>query len=533
MTLTASGALSLTAGLSATTGTFSSSLSATTGTFSGAVSSSAGLSGTTGTFSSSLSATTGTFSGALTAPSGTINGNFYVSGTSGVGASSVGGGQAKFWSANDVTLTTGNYAGDVAAQIMAVGSTNTNKRLALMYDTTNNIGLVQAMIAGTGTSPLCLNAAGGNIALGAITAPNRQVHMYGEFSHTSPYSTTYYNLSDSAGNNGGNYTWMLRGLGTGGAAQVNIAGCILAANYTQTYGTLGVNMYPTYSLEVSGRTYIWGTSLAGGGQYQFTGLEAVSSANGRAQCVLNSSYSDMIISSSQANGNHGSTLSFTTASTGFNTDGNYRKFVINQNNWATDASGTGGYGDRLSFQWQDGAYTNPHSYTSPGDATLLIYGRGRSVGINNIRTPGYNLHISGNDYATSGRYTSDFFRVYGGGGIYWQDYAGGWYMSDTTYMRVYNDKWIYTGGYMQTASGLRVGDGRVIIDSSYNHFGWLRGYVDGWHSSNDGYNRFYFANAGRTYIKGNNGVELRRSEDRKSTRLNSSHEWISRMPSSA
>jgi hypothetical protein len=49
---------------------------------------------------------------------------------------------------------------------MAVGATNTNKRLALMYDTTLNIGLVQAMIYGTGTSPLCLNAAGGNVGIG-------------------------------------------------------------------------------------------------------------------------------------------------------------------------------------------------------------------------------------------------------------------------------------------------------------------------------------------------------------------------------
>ena len=84
----------------------------------------------------------------------------------GIGAVSIPGGQAQLWVANDVTLIAGNYAGDVNAQIMAVGATNTNKRLALMYDTTLNIGLVQAMIYGTGTSPLCLNAAGGNVGIG-------------------------------------------------------------------------------------------------------------------------------------------------------------------------------------------------------------------------------------------------------------------------------------------------------------------------------------------------------------------------------
>ena len=90
-----------------------------------------------------------------------------TSGNVGVGVTTIGGGVGKLWSGNDVTLIAGNYAGDVAAQIMAVGTTNPLKRLALMYDTTNNIGLVQAMIAGTGTSPLCLNAAGGNVGIGS------------------------------------------------------------------------------------------------------------------------------------------------------------------------------------------------------------------------------------------------------------------------------------------------------------------------------------------------------------------------------
>jgi hypothetical protein len=149
----------------------------------------------------------------------------------------------------------------------------------------------------------------------------------------------------------------------------------------------------------------------------------------------------LIISSSEYNGNHGSTISFTANSPANN---DYRKFVINQNGFTGDASGTGGYGDRLAFDWRDGAYTNPHSYVDPGNCTLLLYGRTHSVGINNVRTPGYNLHINGNDYATGGRYTSDWFRVYGTGGIYWQDYGGGWNMQDSTYVRSYGGKWIYS-----------------------------------------------------------------------------------------
>ena len=275
-------------------------------------------------------------------------------------------------------------------------------------------------------------------------------------------------------------------------------------------GCVGIRTAQTSSVfECKGRSYFWGYSPAGGGENRFGGLDSDSSANSRAQVVLNSAYSDLVVCSSQANGNHGSTISFVTNSTANN---DYRKFVINQNNWAGDASGTGGYGDRLAFQWQDGAYTNPHSYVSPSDATLLLYGRGRSIGINNIRTPGYNLHINGNDYATGGRYTSDYFRTYGGGGWYNESYGGGLYMSDTTYLRVNNDKQIYTGGAFQTPT-YRGSDGRNMIDSSYNVYGWMRPYNDGWHRCNNGYNRFYFANAGRTYMEGYDGVELRRSDD--------------------
>ena len=96
----------------------------------------------------------------------------------GIGTTSLGGGQGKLFVANDVTLTSGNYAGDVAAQIMAVGSANPLKRLALMYDTNNNIGLVQAMIAGTGTSPLILNGAGGNVGIGT-TNPTKLLQVWG------------------------------------------------------------------------------------------------------------------------------------------------------------------------------------------------------------------------------------------------------------------------------------------------------------------------------------------------------------------
>ena len=40
-------------------------------------------------------------------------------------------------------------------------------------------------------------------------------------------------------------------------------------------------------------------------------------------------------------------------------------------------------------------------------------------------------------------YADDWFRVNGADGIYWESYGGGWYMSDTTWMRIYNSKSLY------------------------------------------------------------------------------------------
>jgi hypothetical protein len=165
----------------------------------------------------------------------------------------------------------------------------------------------------------------------------------------------------------------------------------LSNNNATFGGNVGIGMGPSYRLDVSGRSYIWGTSLAGGGQNRFTGLDGDGSANGRAQLVLNSSYSDMVISSSQANGTHGSTVSFVANSTANN---DYRKFVINVGNWG--GYGSGGYGDRMSFGWKDVAQSNPHGNVTPDDSVMCLDGRNKRVGINNVGSPDYTLDVNGN-----------------------------------------------------------------------------------------------------------------------------------------
>jgi hypothetical protein len=54
------------------------------------------------------------------------------------------------------------------AQLYLRGHTNTNKRLCISYNTTDNYGNIQAIIEGSAYSPLALQAAGGNVGIGTI-----------------------------------------------------------------------------------------------------------------------------------------------------------------------------------------------------------------------------------------------------------------------------------------------------------------------------------------------------------------------------
>ena len=121
----------------------------------------------------------------------------------------------------------------------------------------------------------------------------------------------------------------------------------------------------------------------------FTGLVANTSAN-RAQFVLHSDYSDLVISSAQSNSNHGSTISFVTSNPANSSD--YNKFVINKGNYGTR-------NQFLEFGFQNIAAANPHDYINNSYTVMTLDGANKRVGIgphDAARTPSYPLDVNFN-----------------------------------------------------------------------------------------------------------------------------------------
>lgn len=65
---------------------------------------------------------------------------------------------------------------------------------------------------------------------------------------------------------------------------------------------------------------------------------------------------------------------------------------------------------------------------------------------------GGNFYMRGNQVIDAG---GGWFRSYGTSGWYNGTHQGGWFMQDSTWVRSYNDKWIYTGGVMRADSYLQ------------------------------------------------------------------------------
>jgi len=157
-----------------------------------------------------------------------------------------------------------------------------------------------------------------------------------------------------------------------------------------TGGNIGISKTPGYKLDISGsRLNLHNAAGTNGGQNLFEGL---ANENQRAQIVISGMYSDMVIASSQANDNHGSTLTF--ASYNPTNKADYRKWVINQGNWGSRVH-------MLEFGYNPNNIPNPHDAINDTYTVMTLDGVNDRVGIGS-RSPGYKLHVVGDTYSSSG-----------------------------------------------------------------------------------------------------------------------------------
>lgn len=135
------------------------------------------------------------------------------------------------------------FADNGVAQLIVRGNTNTAKRLGLGIDTTNNVGVIQAQLVGTGNYPLALNPAGGDVGIGT-SSPAYKLDVSGQVRA----------LESGTGSGDGGL------IGSTGSANGN-AGVLFQTNATSrwnltTQGTNGANLrFYNYALASTVATF--------------------------------------------------------------------------------------------------------------------------------------------------------------------------------------------------------------------------------------------------------------------------------------
>jgi hypothetical protein len=105
-------------------------------------------------------------------------------------------------------------------------------------------------------------------------------------------------------------------------------------------------------------------------------------------------------------------------------------------------------------------------------------------------------------------HANGWFRVNASGGIFWQQYGGGWNMTDGTWLRTYNNKPILATGGVAGAGNSVFGSQYGASPRMYANFDNATG--GGLAISDDG--GFYDYNDGWVQFRGNNGLQIRTND---------------------
>ncbi len=104
-----------------------------------------------------------------------------------------------------------------------------------------------------------------------------------------------------------------------------------------------------------------------------------------------------------------------------------------------------------------GSIVQVHNITGDGSSTFTAYNISAAntlyAGGNVVAAGGVSANgniTTGSDVVANGAvYASNWLRTYGNTGWYSQSYGGGWYMQDSTWIRAYNNKSVYTAGTVE------------------------------------------------------------------------------------
>lgn len=317
--------------------------------------------------------------------------------------------------------------------------------------------------------------------------------------------------------------------GTGASSLTGYGALVMNAGGTAATSVTGTSNGQV--LKWNGTTWAAGTDDDSGSIWTDAGTYIYASTNSGASVYDEGQTYGIYYSGGNQYGMYGNTSSTTvgaagvygryapsTVGTGFGT-GQVMAGVQGYNYYGTSYHfGVAGYcyDDQMSFPYGGviGAATisaNPAvwgalGYKTAGTTEWAGYFNGNAYVTGNVgigESPGYKMDVAGDIYANGG-----WLRVSGNQGLYFESWGGGWYMSDGTWIRSYNGKYVYCDQLIRADGGFQV-DGYQMIsaDASTVYCNQLNASGGGLWISDDG--GLYDYNDGWIRFNGSLGFDIR------------------------